>query len=108
MSQARSETDTSPRAGDDPPVTIGVNHEVPSLVDEDKRIAREFGDKVIHHLFGAGLRLQALLPRAGEQVHEELSEIVAGLDDIISEIRTTVFGLDAHPSETTTTDVAAL
>jgi PAS domain S-box-containing protein len=75
--------------------TAEAQRQVTSLATEDQRNAVELGDTVIHHLFGVGLRLQTLLPRAGEHLHDELTEIVAGLD-IIREIRTLAFGVDAH------------
>lgn len=67
--------------------------EVITRADEAHRISVDLADTVIHHLFGTGLRLQTLLPRAGAQVHDELTEIVATLDDIIREVRSAIFSL---------------
>jgi signal transduction histidine kinase len=64
------------------------------VVEEDSRIATGLADTVIRDLFAAGLRMQGLLPRAGEEVQDELSAVVADLDRVIREIRDVVFGLD--------------
>ena len=64
------------------------------VVEEDSRIATGLADTVIRDLFAAGMRMQGLMPRAGDEVQDDLTEVVADLDRIIREIRDVVFGLD--------------
>jgi signal transduction histidine kinase len=58
------------------------------------RIARDLHDQVIQRLFATGLRLQQLAERMGPgPVSTRLDAHVDELDDTISEIRSTIFGL---------------
>lgn len=72
------------------------------LIEERERIGRDLHDSVIQRLFATGLQLQAAAARH-EHEHPELSaslrETVDGLDDIISQIRATIFAL--HPPDLT-------
>ncbi len=68
-----------------------------TLLEERERIARDLHDTVIQRLFGAGLMLNSIerldmSPEARERVEQVISE----LDEIIREIRTTIFHL-SHP-----------
>jgi signal transduction histidine kinase len=58
------------------------------------RIARDLHDQVIQRLFATGLRLQQLASRMEPgPVAERIDEHVSDLDDTITEIRSTIFGL---------------
>jgi signal transduction histidine kinase len=61
--------------------------------EERDRIARDLHDLVIQRVFGAGMRLSAMLPTAQEPTAERLREVITELDSVISDIRTTIFGL---------------
>lgn len=66
------------------------------VIEERERIGRDLHDTVIQQLFAAGLQLQAL---AGRREHDDpqlaqvLGGLVDGLDDIITQIRATIFAL---------------
>ncbi len=64
-----------------------------ALVEERERIAKELHDRVIQHLFGTGLGLQAVAGRPPEQMAAGIARSVEALDRIISEIRGTIFDL---------------
>jgi signal transduction histidine kinase len=58
------------------------------------RIARDLHDQVIQRLFATGLRLQELASRLEPgPIAERLDEQVGDLDDTITQIRSTIFGL---------------
>lgn len=61
-------------------------------IDPD-RIASELGDTVVRHLFDLGLRMQSLQSRADDGLQDQISKLVAEVDDIIREIRGLVLGL---------------
>ena len=68
-----------------------------TLLEERERIARDLHDTVIQRLFGTGLMLNSIerlemSPEARERVEQVISE----LDEIIRQIRTTIFHL-SHP-----------
>ena len=64
-----------------------------AVTDEDLRIAQELGDTVLRGLFGAGLRLQGLMPLADDRIRSGLREAVGEIDTTIREIRSVIFGL---------------
>ncbi len=67
------------------------------LADDRERIARDLHDHVIQRLFAAGLGLQSSLAWVSEaKAHERISESVDILDEIIREIRNTIFSLAAR------------
>ncbi len=66
-----------------------------ALVEERERLAKELHDRVIQHLFGIGLGLQAAIGRPAEQMTAGIARSVEALDRIISEIRSTIFDLKA-------------
>lgn len=76
------------------------HRQIAGISDEDLRIARALGETVIHSIYSVGLRMHTLLPRAGEEVQDELAEVVNSLDDVIREIRAVVFGLALSPEDT--------
>ncbi len=76
-------------------------HELDVVTDRD-RIARDLHDHVIQRLFAVGLSLQGTIPRArSAAVQRRLSDAVDDLQEIIGEIRTTIF--DLHGASSTVT-----
>ncbi|MEB3032235.1 GAF domain-containing sensor histidine kinase [[Mycobacterium] nativiensis] len=76
-------------------------HELDVVTDRD-RIARDLHDHVIQRLFAVGLSLQGTIPRArSSSVQQRLNDAVDDLQEIIGEIRTTIF--DLHGSSSTVT-----
>lgn len=75
--------------------------ELDIIADRD-RIARDLHDHVIQRLFAAGLALQVTIPRAKPQeVRARLTDTVDELQNVIQEIRSTIFELHGAASETT-------
>ncbi len=73
--------------------------EMRMAVAEDRdRIARDLHDTVIQRLFGTGLTLQALASVADARLKERLEGAVADLDEMIFELRTTIFSLQGSRS----------
>ncbi|WP_051727951.1 GAF domain-containing sensor histidine kinase [Nocardia brasiliensis] len=67
--------------------------ELDVLADRD-RIARDLHDHVIQRVFAVGLGLQGLATRVDdEQVRQRLSDEIDRLQEIVHEIRTTIFDL---------------
>ncbi|GFG86059.1 GAF domain-containing sensor histidine kinase [Mycolicibacter algericus] len=76
-------------------------HELDVLTDRD-RIARDLHDHVIQRLFAVGLSLQGTIPRARDAVvRRRLTDAVDDMQEIIGEIRTTIF--DLHGTSATVT-----
>ncbi|OBF95481.1 GAF domain-containing sensor histidine kinase [Mycolicibacter sinensis] len=76
-------------------------HELDVVTDRD-RIARDLHDHVIQRLFAVGLSLQGTIPRArSAAVQRRLSDAVDDLQEIIGEIRTTIFDLHGASSAVT-------
>lgn len=76
-------------------------HELDVLTDRD-RIARDLHDHVIQRLFAVGLSLQGTIPRARDAVvRRRLTDAVDDMQEIIGEIRTTIF--DLHGASATVT-----
>jgi signal transduction histidine kinase len=68
-------------------------HELDVIADRD-RIARDLHDHVIQRLFAVGLTLQGTIPRArSADVQQRLSDTVDELQNVIGDIRTTIFDL---------------
>ena len=65
------------------------------LVSEHERIARDLHDTVIQHLFALGMTLQSLHRLADGLVAERLDSAVASIDEVIREIRETIFDLSS-------------
>ncbi|HVT42547.1 MAG TPA: ATP-binding protein [Acidimicrobiales bacterium] len=80
------------------------------MANERTRIARDLHDVVIQRVFGAGMRLSAMLPIVGADAGAGLQAIVAELDSVISDIRTTIFDLqpDSAQSDGVRASVLAL
>jgi signal transduction histidine kinase len=68
------------------------------MANDRDRIARDLHDLVIQRVFGVGMRLTAMLTSAPDAAAGRLREIVAELDGVISDIRTTIFDLQTDPS----------
>jgi signal transduction histidine kinase len=66
------------------------------MAQERDRIARDLHDLVIQRVFGAGMRLSSLLPAVEGTTAERLRQVVAELDSVISDIRTTIFDLQTE------------
>ncbi|MFI6869764.1 GAF domain-containing protein [Nocardia sp. NPDC050406] len=67
--------------------------ELDILTDRD-RIARDLHDHVIQRLFAIGLSLQGTVPRAQvAEVRQRLSDAINDLQDVVEEIRTSIFDL---------------
>jgi PAS domain S-box-containing protein len=64
-----------------------------AVADDRDRIARDLHDTVIQRLFGTGLSLQAMATLADESLRARLEAAVADLDEMIFDLRTTIFSL---------------
>ena len=64
------------------------------LVVEHERIARDLHDNVIQRLFAIGLSLQSVQPMGSGLVEERISSAVEAIDEVIREIRETIFELN--------------
>ena len=72
------------------------------VISERDRIARDLHDHVIQRLFAVGLTLQGTIPRArAPEVQQRLADTVDELQNVIQEIRTTIFDLHGGNSGTT-------
>jgi signal transduction histidine kinase len=77
-----------------------ARRELELLADRD-RIARDLHDHVIQRLFAIGLAMQGTHRRAKSPlVTERLTDHIDQLHDVIQEIRTAIFDLQADPVET--------
>ncbi|MCW1960335.1 MAG: GAF domain-containing protein [Mycobacterium sp.] len=76
-------------------------HEL-EVISERDRIARDLHDHVIQRLFAVGLTLQGAVSRARvPEVQTRLADTVDELQNVIQEIRTTIFDLHGGVSGTT-------
>ena len=64
------------------------------LVAEHERIARDLHDNVIQRLFAVGLSLQSVRPLARGLVEDRVAGAVEAVDEVIREIRETIFELN--------------
>ncbi|WP_067537024.1 GAF domain-containing sensor histidine kinase [Nocardia crassostreae] len=75
--------------------------ELDVLTDRD-RIARDLHDHVIQRLFAAGLNLQGTEARARTPgVRQRISEVINDLQDVVREIRTSIFDLHGGNGQST-------
>jgi PAS domain S-box-containing protein len=72
-----------------------------AVLEDRQRIARDLHDRVIQRLFAAGLGIEAVRGRVGEPaVADRLQEIVGDLDGTITELRSSIFALNARSLST--------
>jgi PAS domain S-box-containing protein len=71
-----------------------------NIVAEDERIARDLHDTVIQELFALGMSLQALSSSTTGAVGDRISTAVESLDDVIRQIRNTIFQLPGRNGAT--------
>lgn len=72
------------------------------VIADRERIARDLHDHVIQRLFAAGLALQGTIPRAtSPEVRSRLADTVDELQNVIQDIRSTIFELHGAASEVT-------
>jgi signal transduction histidine kinase len=69
------------------------------VVEEDERIARELHDTVIQRLFALGMSLQATRNTVVGPTADRIDSAVGDLDEVIREIRDTVFRLPGRSGE---------
>lgn len=69
-----------------------------AVAEDRERIARDLHDTVIQRLFGTGLSLQATASMVDQPVRDRLESAVADLDEMILELRTTIYSLQATRS----------
>ncbi|MRH87609.1 GAF domain-containing protein [Nocardia sp. SYP-A9097] len=75
--------------------------ELDVLTDRD-RIARDLHDHVIQRLFAAGLTLQSTAARTrAPEVRQRISDVINDLQDVVQEIRTSIFDLHGGNSQST-------
>lgn len=67
-------------------------------IAERARIARDLHDTVMQRLFAEGLLLETAVPLAPSQVAERINSVVCNLDDVIREIRETIFEPSIAPA----------
>ncbi len=72
-----------------------------SIVAEDERIARDLHDSVIQDLFALGMTLQAVGSSVPGVAGERISGVVESLDDVIRQIRNTIFRLPGQNAAVT-------
>jgi signal transduction histidine kinase len=71
-----------------------------TLIEDRERIARDLHDTVIQRLFATGLSLQGIVKRIEDAtVSKRLQDAVDELDDVIRQIRSTIFAL-GHEMDT--------
>ncbi|MGQ7352743.1 GAF domain-containing sensor histidine kinase [Quadrisphaera oryzae] len=72
-----------------------------AVLEDRDRIAHDLHDHVIQRLFAAGLSLQALTARLQDtdqaEVRTRLAGVVSQLDEVVRDVRTTIFGLHVSP-----------
>ncbi|HVM67218.1 MAG TPA: PAS domain S-box protein [Acidimicrobiales bacterium] len=70
-----------------------------AVLEDRQRIARDLHDRVIQRLFAAGLGIEAVRGRVQDpHVGERLQQIVGDLDGTITELRSSIFALNATSS----------
>ena len=65
-----------------------------AIVEERERIERDLHDTVVQHLFAIGLDLQSVATACTDEVATRIEGAVEGLNDLMTEIRSTVL---EHP-----------
>lgn len=70
-----------------------------AVLRDRERIARDLHDKVIQRLFAVGMALQAAVPAPPEELVSRVEAAVDELDDIVKDIRATIFDLEVRPAD---------
>jgi signal transduction histidine kinase len=68
------------------------------MANERDRIARDLHDLVIQRVFAVGMHLSSLQPVVSDETGRRLRQVVEELDNVIKDIRTTIFDLRADES----------
>jgi len=69
-----------------------------AVLEDKERIAEDLHDHVIQELFAAGMTLKGLVGRLDEPEHRQrVVSAMGSMDNVISRIRTTIFGLGPPP-----------
>jgi signal transduction histidine kinase len=70
-----------------------------TMAADRERIARDLHDTVVQRLFATGLSLQSIVPIVeNSELRARIEEAVADLDDVIRQVRTTIFALEPPPA----------
>ncbi len=69
-----------------------------AVIEDRERIARDLHDKVIQRLFATGMALQGMSRMLDADAAAKVDQVVDELDAVISEIRTSIFELEARPA----------
>ncbi len=69
-----------------------------AVIEDRERIARDLHDKVIQRLFATGMALQGMSRSLDEAAAAKVDQAVDELDAVISEIRSSIFELEARPA----------
>ncbi|MDJ0496169.1 histidine kinase, partial [Gordonia alkanivorans] len=70
-------------------------------LEDRERIARDLHDHVIQRIFAEGLTLQATLQRTpSSEIRARLTRSINNLQDIVQDVRSTIFDLQAEETET--------
>ncbi|MFF3567739.1 GAF domain-containing sensor histidine kinase [Nocardia jiangxiensis] len=68
-----------------------------SVLSDRDRIARDLHDQVIQRLFAVGLLLQGTVPRSNNpEVRQRINEAVEEMQQVVQDIRTTIFDLHSN------------
>lgn len=87
--------DLTARVGSEAAAALANRHR--ALAEDHDRIASELHDNTIQRLFALGLGLQGLPDRIeGPDVAQQVHAAVDTIDDIIRDIRSTIYGLRHH------------
>ena len=86
-------------------VEARANQQRLAVLEDRDRIARDLHDHVIQRLFAAGLSIQAM---SGPGASPKLSGVVQNINDTISQLRTSIFDLQAPESTATSLKFSVL
>jgi signal transduction histidine kinase len=78
------------------------------LIDDRERIARDLHDTVVQRLFATGMTLQAARGKADEETERRLGTAVDEIDEVIRDIRSTIFALAAQRTRGVRAEVLSL